>query len=63
MNNEEIKAEIVKALQSGENHYTRVYFFCTDYGINLHDFQIALEQLIDCDRITDLEDGYLHLNY
>jgi hypothetical protein len=63
MSKEEIKAEIVKALQMGENHYTKIYHYLYDYGVNLHDFQIALYELIDCDRITDLEDGYLHLNY
>ena len=63
MSNEEIKAEIVKVLKSGENNYARVLVAMYDFGIDENEFEKALNELIDCDRITDLEDGYLYLNY
>jgi hypothetical protein len=63
MTNEEIKAEIVKALQSGENSYAKIYYNHVVEFVNENEFKKALNELIDCDRITDLEDGYLHLNY
>jgi hypothetical protein len=63
MSNEEIKAEIVKVLKSGENNYGMIFYNHFVEYVTGDEFEKAIDELIDCDRITDLEDGYLYLNY
>ena len=62
MNNEEIKAEIVKALKMGMTQYNEIFthlFFNAD----VFEFNKALNELIKSDRVTETDEGYYYLNY